>query len=425
MKQIKTVGLTIAMVLALTALLGATSASASQFRAEEYPTSLTGAQSGTHKFTLSKLLSLSCDTATLSGAVSEASSAVTLTPAYSQCKTLYGPSTVVVNSCKYVFHSTNEAAPYTGTMDIACSKEGDAIEVNTPGGACLIKYPAQASRGTVEFANTGKKSRSRTITATLKVTGLKFTESGIFCQESGTHETGTYTGTSVIKGLNEKAGHAVGVYLANEQVESLPMFEGEEYPLVTQEEQTGTPFHVSLNGGSIAFECATMNGTSTTSTKFGASTTEFTQSVQNWKGCHLGGEFNVSMNGCYFTLHVLTSETPAADGSLGVGCPKGAEIRFKVPLYECEVKIPAQSGLSSLHFENTGTGASRAITVKVGATGMKYTETGSFCPKSGGTYENGILSGNWTLRGYHVAGEQTVEGEHLLIPGAQKGIWIE
>jgi hypothetical protein len=404
MKLIKTTGLVIAMAMALTALLGAASASASQFRAEEYPATATGTQGSTagtvQKFKTASGIVIECETATTAGTMSEASSTLTLTPTYSKCTLSGQAATASVNTCKYAFHSTNEKAPYTGSMDVACGKEGDAIEFTQLSSGCQVKIPAQSALGSVAFANSGS-SRSRAITVTLNVTGLKYTESSKCPKGGGTHENGTYTGSSVVKGINEKAGHAVGVYLANEQVADPLLLEGESYPLIVRGEQQGSPkFGIQWD----TFECFGQS-----KNEISGSMSEFSQNVELYE-CNAA----LNMHSCYFTLHPTTGESPLATGSMGIACKEeGAAITFTV-FGSCEVKFPTQSGLNSVYFENTGKGTSRGIHLEMKVSALKYTESSS-CPHPG-THENGTLSGSWNLKGF-----ESILG----IEGSQEGIWIE
>lgn len=418
MKRIKTTGLTVALALALTALLGAASASASQFRAEEYPTTASATQGGTHTITVPQAKA-KCETATASGTMSEASSALTLTPAYQKCVFMGVSATVSANSCNYVFHSTNETVPYTGSVDIACAKEGEAIEVKTS--LCTLKLPAQTSLGAVELADSSKHGSNRTITATLNVTGLKYTEVGTYCPESGTHENGAYAGSYVVKGVNEKTEHAVGVYVDNHVVESPPLFEAEKYAAVVNGVQGGMGFNFpTASGGQGGFNCNAFAGNG----KMTAASGELIENLAKWSGCYFGGEFKVSRNGCSLAFHATTGE---AFGSMGIACPEGAQITFTTPFLACKVSIPPQSGLNSFEIVNSGTGTARAMEAKISVSGIKYKTESGLCTH--GTYEDGSMAGAWSLKGYVLSGEVEIndEGTHRIEykTGEPQGIWVE
>jgi hypothetical protein len=414
-KRFKTVGLAIAMALTLTALLGVTSASASQFRAEEYPTSFNGAQGVQQKLTTGSGFVAKCSTATTSGTSSAASSALTLTPAFSGCK--YGglDATTSVNSCKYALHSTNEAAPYTGTIDIACSTEGDGIEFKVAG-ACTVKFLAQNSLG-VSLANTGSSGSNRSITVTFNVSGLKYTETGGSCPTPGTHEDGTITGTSVLLGSND-AG-AVGVYVANQQVEPPPfVFAGEEYPTTvnTAPQQT---MHFTFPGGPFGgFNCTGFEGNGKLDVAG-----YLAMNILRWDGCYLGGGFTVNRNHCGLAFKATSSKS----GSMSVTCPAGSEITFTA--LGCPVSIPPQTNRTAMEFENVGSGTTREVIAKFQVGNLKFTAgtgSGLGCSEPG-PHEGGTIVGELRIQGYHYVGSAIGEGNYIkyLTTGGRQGIWVQ
>ncbi len=396
-----------------------------KLRAEEYSsTSVTAVQSGEHNFKEETSgYNLYCKVATATGTVKEASSTLTLTPAYSNC-TLFGQNaTAKINSCQYVFYSTSKNSPFTGNMEIVCSKAGDSIEFSSA--VCTLKLSAQAALGAVNFTNTGKKSRGRTITTTLSLTGIKYTEAGVACRAPGTHSAGTYKGTYVISGYNPVEEHPIGVYLANEQVVVPPLIESEKYSTVINgtlsKEKMMAIGMPGVSGPPISFTC---KSTGTGEGLLTSASIEHSLKFKKWTGCIWFSEFTVSMNGCSFALHPLVGELPYTSGVLDIVCPKEKEITFTVLSGSCKVGIPAQSSLSSVKTENVGTGTTRAVEVGLVVKGLKYTQTGSQCTNSG-THKDGSLSGSWNLKGYEFFGEQAVEGDVEYLEGSQKGIWVE
>ena len=410
MNRIKTTSLAIAMALALAALLGVASASASQFRAEEYPTTLNGTAGTKHKLTTAAG-GLNCSIVNTTGTLSAASSTVTFTPEFNNCFYQGLKTTPKVNSCKYVFHSTSETAPYTGTMDIACSKEGDAIEFPAIGAPHFLKIPAQTGLA-VELANTGTRSRNRTITVTLNATGVKYT--GTY-QDAGWHEDGVMTGSSILKGYNGAAEHAVGTYVANQQVESLPLFEGEQYSAVVDTGVKSVKLGLPAVGAGN-FTCTSFNANG----KFDAPGS-LALSILQWNGCYFGVGFNINKNHCGLTLNPTVSEKPFAWSSLDITCPTGSELTFAIPF--CQVSIPPQTNRNSVKFENIGSGTSRDIKMTFQISNLKYKATGCNTP---GTYEDGTLFGEFTLDGYQNMGSEIIEGSYLRYKTlTSQGIWVE
>jgi hypothetical protein len=417
MKRIKSTGLAAAMALTLVAVLGAASASATQFRAEEYPTAATASGAGAEQKVTLGALKGQCKTATASGTISAPSSALTLTPSFSSCKVNGINATVKFNSCAYVLNSTNEVAPYKGTLNVACSKGGDKIEIVQSATNCIASIPAQSGLSAVDLANTGKKSRGRTITATMNVTGLSYTQ-GSLCPEPGAYTNGVYTGNLTVSGYSSAPEHPVGVYLDTKQVVVPPVLEAEKYPAVIDATQH-SPMIFGMGGS--GFTCS---ATGTGQSKITGASTEFSVKFQKWTGCNLFGGFTLSMNGCSFALHPTVGELPYTSGSLGIACPVGKEITGTWGAGYCTVSIPAQSGLTSLTTENIGSGASRSMVANLNAKGVKYTQTGPACFNLG-THSDGTLSGSWDLTGFEYAGETVVEKEIVYLHGAQMGIWDE
>lgn len=418
MKRIRIAGIAGAMALALIALLGVTSASASQFRAEEYPSTVNGTQGVQQKFKVSAGANIFCSTATATGTLSAASTSLTMTPTYSGCQAYGLNTTPSVGSCKYVYNITaGESSPYTGTVGVSCSKEDDSISFKGPG--CTMTIPMQSALASVDFANApGKHSRNRYVTVTFNVTKLKYTETGVFCPSAGTHEDGTYTGTSVLKGA--KDGHAVGVYVDSKQVESPPLFEGEKYPTVVPTELKTSASFKFPGMNTDSFNCNTFRANFLVEGVTG----ELVETFKKWEGCYVGGSFKVNTNGCWFGFPVAIGESPLASGSAKITCPGGAKITFTAVYGGCSVSIPAQSGLNSMEYENTGSGANRAILAKFNITNIEYTATGVTCSKAG-TYKDGQIFTTWNLKGYEFLGSEQVDGGTEYNKGKQQGIWIE
>jgi hypothetical protein len=385
-RLIRHLGFAVLAAMVLTAVAGAGTASATQFRSEAYPTTLNATQTTQHKL---KVVSgtVQCTTANMTGTLSAASSSASLTPEMKSC-TAFGLSGVpVVNSCKYLLSSTNEAEPFTGTMDITCSKEGDAIEVKALGG-CVLRVPAQKGLA-VSFANSEflVRSRNRTITATINATGIKYTLTGP-CPNggSGSYENGTLTGASVIKGYDAPAEHAWGVYLAGSQVDAPPLFSTEGGSGVT----TG-PTSMSMSFGGTTPSCGEFEA----SASFPFAHDRVNLKVAKWN-CYYGTAFSVNPNGCTLVLQATTSEKENAWGVMNIECPVGATIKFASFFGQCNVSIPAQTNRAKLTFNTVGAGKERKVVTGMGVIGIKYTATGvpSGC---NGTLENGSLSASFNL----------------------------
>lgn len=399
MKSLKTVGLACIVALALTATLGIASASASQFRSEAYPVKFDGEQNNPEEkeemiFTVKAPTGAQyrtiCSTYHLSGTASEASSGLSLAPSASGCKFSGQKVTFNPHSCKYVLHSTSESAPYTGTMDVACSHEGDEIEILNAGSGCKIGLPAQSGLGSIGFSNSGK-GNGRTVAASFNLTGLTYTASGACLgQMNGTYKNGTLTGPNTLKGTDEAGTFPMGVYLANEQVEDPPHFNAESYSAHTNGEAEEPKF--SLKIGNL--KCG--------ASKFIDGIYGPAAGLSAWteiSGCSFGGNVFVSYaNGCEFT-YTLSGEAANTAG-MGLVCPAGAFFELKTSV--CLMRIPAQQLPGAVKFENTGSGSTRKVTLNVSVSTLKYELFE--CWGTSGTFTNGGFTAAWQVSGTNMEG---------------------
>jgi hypothetical protein len=124
----------------------------------------------------------------------------------------------------------------------------------------------------------------------------------------------------------------------------------------------------------------------------------------------------VSANSCNYTFH-STTETAPYNGTMDIACTTpGDGIEIKTPF--CVAKVPPQSALATMSFENSGTGTNRTVAVTWNLSGITYTE-GVGC-NNPGTRSNGTYTGTATLHGgnegssyaLYVGNSQTEEGAH-------------
>jgi hypothetical protein len=405
MKSIRTLGLLAIAAMALIAFTGAGTASASQFRAEKYPASIVGSQVVQPVITLSGG-NIKCPKNYLSGTLVSASGELPVDPTSSGTCTAFGVKTTIsTNSCKFVFNSTNESAPYSGTFGVACSKGGDSILYDAPSLPCKVTIPAQASLGSVEFANTGINAH-RAVTATLQVSNLKYTKTGVGCPGQGTFETGKITGSYSIEARSkaepenaEEEGIRNGFYLANEQVAPGPaLLRAELFPVKVAGSAFGTsletPAGYQINGN-LGLE---------TSLSAASGVLNLTPGFSGFT--YFGSKVVFTNNGCYLAAHLSSEITGTAD----IVCPAGQSISVKSVSSNCVENILPQTGLNAVGFKNIGTETTRAVEITLALTGMKYTTSGSECPKAG-SFEGGLKS-TVPLKGFNAG-------------GGQEGIWTE
>jgi hypothetical protein len=143
----------IAMIAAITVNAVAAaeaSAEAGEFMAESYAAILDGSKVPKQPNALTiGPYEIDCEVSTFSGKLSEASSTLTVTPAYKNCQAAELPVTVTVNSCAYVFHlGEGKGLEWPTTVDVECPSEKEFevhvfldSEETTP--VCTFKIPAQ------------------------------------------------------------------------------------------------------------------------------------------------------------------------------------------------------------------------------------------------------------------------------------------
>ncbi len=400
MRRIRIIAPAAVFAFVVVGVIAAATAMASEFRAEEYSATL-GKELSAEELpkTSSAVLvtdggTTSCKAVNYVGTLSESATSASVEPRYSGCK-LFGlfKATVDANSCKYVFHSTNEEAPLVGSLDVSCNN-GDAIEFTTTVTSCVVSIPAQSGLNGVKYENTGS-NRAREVRILPNVEGLKYTESAS-CSSPGTRSTGVFKGPGSL--IGSAGGHAVGVYLANEQIEDPALFNTETAPAAISSAQVKS-HQFTFDGQS--FICGSVAASGEMASMSSASLAL----APTYSGCKLFGLYTVAvtMNGCSYQLDVLHNNP--IEAAMDILCPAGKVIEMTTSYWGCKITLPEQSGLGTVGMSNTGSGTSRAVTVNDGIGGIVYTESAS-CAYPG-THSDGAYVGTGTI---------TSSGQ---------GIWVE
>jgi hypothetical protein len=186
-------------------------ASQPKFAAETYPTTLTGFQdpAQTQALTIGGNRKLECAEAVAHSTASSASSQLALSMEYGNCAVTVlenvFPTTVSSNGCNLVLHALNVGPPYSGSIDVACAKEGEAIEVNTYSGATLIctyKISPQTGLTGVSLTNVGAGTE-RGIATSFGLSGISVTRAkGTLAACGGATQSATYTGATTLHGVS-------------------------------------------------------------------------------------------------------------------------------------------------------------------------------------------------------------------------------
>ncbi len=151
-----------------------------------------------------------CGAVDFAGQFASPDDELALSATYTGCTATGGfIANVKMNSCHYVLDAQNVGPPYSASLGVSCSKEGDAIEAAMFENAkkqeegkslCLYKVGPQTAGGSVGLATTGT-GLTRGVDASLNASGIAYTHTGsqLVCGKSP--GSATYTGGSSLIGL--------------------------------------------------------------------------------------------------------------------------------------------------------------------------------------------------------------------------------
>jgi hypothetical protein len=201
-RKIKALGLALVAALALTAVTA--SAASAQFTSDKEHTILSGSQATSHVFTAGTGFGgISCATASFSGtSVNKSEATQVVNPTYSNCKDSFGRTVdITTNTLTYTFTSGAGKGLVHVTGDIG-------LTVTTGGTHCTITIKAQNGNNGISYKNLGGTSGVEVTTNTNNVHSS--VSGGFFaCGTSATTPTsGTYTGTTVMKGVDTSGAAA-------------------------------------------------------------------------------------------------------------------------------------------------------------------------------------------------------------------------
>lgn len=343
MKRIKRLSLVVTATLALSAAVGAASASAAFFELESSPATVgSSAPYGDQQWIFNAGATW-CVPPKLSGEVyTHASSLQPTVQSGAACSAVNIGKEIKNNACSFRYKpgARTGAATFQGTVDIVCPI-GVSMEIT--GGsasACKIAVPEQTGLpATYENIGSGKE---RAVKVTVATTSLKYSQiSGSSCTV-GSYTNGTWEGSWKISTSNGLG--SVGMWLGFPSMGIIgtpPQLMASYYPLKITGSQ-GTQHVITMQGGTV--KCSTANLSTSAS---GATATLSVQA--EYSGCTaLGFPGAVNMNGCTYTFNIL-NQAPigsAHPGHADIACPEGKSIvvtAVSAGLTKCTVTIPAQT----------------------------------------------------------------------------------
>ncbi|HEU4906005.1 MAG TPA: LamG-like jellyroll fold domain-containing protein, partial [Solirubrobacterales bacterium] len=170
---------------------------------------------------------------------------------YNGCKTTdeaKSPATVEMNSCTYTLHVSNADDPYEGTLDIACAKVGDEIEIDVYAPdeeevICTETIPPQKGLEGIDLYNNGKDGAEKAIEIDAAVQGIEYGLSE-GCGESPEEKSdGTLSAETILYGESEKE-EPVGIFVMGFEVDD-PIEEGLLSPGIGDETEWNSDYGVS------------------------------------------------------------------------------------------------------------------------------------------------------------------------------------
>jgi hypothetical protein len=205
-RNLKVLGLALAAVFAMSAVVASAASATVTFHSPVEPTYLTGEQHASNDVFNTDAGEVTCSHATYVGKVAaKTTSTAEVTPSYSGCHLIFIFTfnvTVDHNGCTYLFHvdPALENGNAEGSVDIVCPA-GKVIEVTAPG--CTVTVPPQTGLRKITFTNAGT-ANAMDITVDVNLTAITYEEhntSGSTCASSTTHTTnGTYSGNATVRG---------------------------------------------------------------------------------------------------------------------------------------------------------------------------------------------------------------------------------
>lgn len=176
MNRLRNFGLALLAAFAVVAVLASTAAAEPFFftSAVEH-TTLSGAQVGASKITVSGG-TVNCANASYSGSIAEvAVSELTMVPAFKECTALgFSNAEVKANSCSLKLTPlVQEGANFEGEADVECEEAGDAITIVAKSAGvtkCTLRIGAQEMKK-VTYVEEGSPTALR---ANLNITGMKY-----------------------------------------------------------------------------------------------------------------------------------------------------------------------------------------------------------------------------------------------------------
>jgi hypothetical protein len=204
-RELKTLGVAFAAVMAMAIFAGTASATLALFHSEVSHTEIKGEQDGTDVFTVNAG-TVKCTVATYFGTTSVVTpTEITVKPTYNNC-TAFGfvNTTIDTNGCSYTFTSHPTTPP---VMHIVCP----SAPITVTAFNCWVTVGSQTVNSGIAYTNKSTET-TRDVTVDVNLSSLTYTQHPQKIPQCtrGTFTNGTYVGAATVKGTNT-AGTQVGI----------------------------------------------------------------------------------------------------------------------------------------------------------------------------------------------------------------------
>lgn len=212
LRNIKALGLALAAVMAMSAVVVSATASADEFTSEVSPKFMEGNQAGFGDVLTTTAGTVKCKQITyLSGAISTPTTTLNVIPIFplkaldgSQNCTGFGfPLEILTNSCTYKFTIGGSTS---GGLDIVCPEGKEITMIATSGltTKCVLHIPAQNIASGVTYSNVGSGT-TREINIAMNISGaISYSHTpgeGVGKCTFGSSGTGSYVGSARLRGF--------------------------------------------------------------------------------------------------------------------------------------------------------------------------------------------------------------------------------
>jgi hypothetical protein len=150
--KLKSIGVALIAVLALSGVAATSAQATGLFEAEEYPATLESEQTETFEFEIEELGTVECEDVDISGELESAASVIMVTPSFEECSVPGLGEAEVITECDFAIWGGEEVeeGEFETPLDVVCPEElGGAagIWLHIPTTGCVVSVKGQVGLG--------------------------------------------------------------------------------------------------------------------------------------------------------------------------------------------------------------------------------------------------------------------------------------